>query len=260
MRSLGSLNLLAEDEHMPEQRDRWSKLDIIAGILTPILIFSFGTIISIQQHRSDEAQKIADRVADLVKSLNSDRPNEQLTAIALLRLEKQRHPNEVPDELLSRAVPVLVNLAVNDRNAQVSQQAQQLVSEVATNIAQADPSVAQATQNVTNELKNIPARVYIQIGDEKQSDAAKAIQSKLRENDFNVPGIERVGNVPRATEVRYFRNDEKDEANRIVALLLSSNVPDAQAKYISGFENSKTLRPRQYEIWFSPAALGERTP
>lgn len=242
---------------MPEPRDRWSKIDIVSGILTPLLIFIFGTLISIQQHQTDESQKIADRVANLVKSLNSDKPGEQLTAIALIRLEKQRHPKEVPDELLSGAVPALVDLAINDRNPEVSKQAQQLVSEVTTNIAKSDPTLA---QNVKDNVQNIPARVYIHIRDEKQRDAAKLIGNKLEEEDFNVPGIERLSVGPGTSELRYFRGSDKDGAERIVGLLHGLNLPDAQAKYIPGHENSKAMRDKHYELWISATALADRAP
>ena len=73
---------------------------------------------------------------------------------------------------------------------------------------------------------------------------------------FIVPGIERLRTGPTTgTEVRFFRNTEGDEANRIVTLLQELEVPDVQAKYIPGYEKSTKIRPRHYEIWFASKAL-----
>ncbi|MDQ1636830.1 MAG: hypothetical protein QOF62_169 [Pyrinomonadaceae bacterium] len=238
---------------MSDSRDSWSKVDIVAGVLTPILIFAFGVMYGSRQQKADEAQKSADRVASLVKDLNSDKPKEQLMAIVLLRREKQKHPEEVPDELLAGAVPALVNIAVNDRNAEVSKQAQQFVTEVTAN---GDPALA---ASVKSSVENLPARVYIHIRDEKQRDAARQIEGKLEEKDLNVPGIERLDTGPNTTELRFFRRDDEGEVNEIVNLLNSLNV-DAKAKYVEGYENSKAMRPKHYELWFSPSALTNRTP
>ena len=234
---------------MADPRDTWSKVSIVASMLTPILIFAFGTLYSVQQDRMEEAQKSADRVTTLVKDLSSDNPNEQLMAIFLLRREKQKHPEEVPDELLAGAVPALVNVAVNDTNAEVSKQAQQLVTEVT---AKADPSLAESVKSSVESLK---ARVYIHIRGEEQRNAARQISNELEEKDLNVPGIERVDSGPNTTELRYFRQNEATEVNGLVDLLHSLNVPDAQSKYIPGYENSKAMRLRHYELWFSPSAL-----
>lgn len=239
---------------MADPRDKWSKFDIVAGILTPVFIFVFGALISYQQHKADEAAKSADRVISLVKDLKSDKPEEQLTAILMLRREQKKHPEEVPDELLTSAVPTLVNIAVNDRNAEVSKQARQFVTEVTAN---GDPALA---DSVKSNVQNLPARVYIHIRDEKQRDAARQIENKLEEKDLNVPGIERLDTGPNTTELRFFRQNEAGEVDGVVNLLHTLNVPDAKAKYVPGYENSKAMRIRHYELWFSPSALANPTP
>jgi hypothetical protein len=69
---------------MGEPRDGWAKIDIIAKALTPIMLFLLGTIYTHYQNKAAEAQKTADRVATLVKSLNSEKKEEKLAAIYLL--------------------------------------------------------------------------------------------------------------------------------------------------------------------------------
>lgn len=236
---------------MPETRDTWSKVNIVAGVLTPLLIFVFGTVYGYQQNKAGEAQKTADRVATLVKSLHSEKPDERLTAIFLLKREREKHPEEVPDELLAGAVPALVNIAVNDRNAEVSKQAQQLVTEVT---AKADATLG---ESVKKNVENVSARVYIHIREETQREAARKIELKLEEKELNVPGIEKLDTGPNTSELRFFRKSEADEVNGIVQLLRALNVSDIEAKYIPGYENSTAMRPRHYELWLSPRGVSD---
>ena len=234
---------------MAESRDGWAKIDIIAKGLTPIMLFLLGTMYSYYQSKVAEAQKTADRVATLVKSLNSDKADEKLTAILLLKREKQRYPEEVPDELLATVVPTLVNIAKNDRNAEISKQAQQLVVEVT---AKTDSAFS---ESVKKQVENIQARVYIHIQDENQRSDAKQIENKLGEKGLIVPGIERVNKGPTTTELRYFRKSEETEVNEIVKLLQQLSITDAKAQYIAGYEDSSSIRPRHYELWFSLNSL-----
>src|SRR5215204_1783663 len=234
---------------MAEQRDSWSKIQIIAGVLTPVLIAAFGSLISYQQGKASEAQKTADRVTNLVKSLHSEKSGERLTAILLLQREKQKHPDEVPDELLAGIVPTLVNVALNDRNPEVSKQAQALVTEV-TEKAQ-DKSLA---ENVKKNVTNLPARVYIHIRNESARTVAKHIQDTLSENAFNVPGIELMDVGPETNEVRFFRRSEEVEANRIQKLL-QTVIGRVETKYVPGFEDSPSMRARHFEVWLAPRNL-----
>jgi hypothetical protein len=234
---------------MTGSRDGWAKIDIIVKGLTPIMLFLLGTMYSYYQSKAAEAQKTADRVATLVKSLNSDKAGEKLTAIFLLKREKQRHPEAVPDELLANAVPALVNLAVNDRNAEISKHAQQLVVEVT---AKTDSAFS---ENVNKQVENIQARVYIHIQDENQRNDAKQIENKLGEKGLIVPGIERVNKGPTTTELRYFRKSEETEVNEIVKLLHQLSITDAKSQYIAGYEDSSSIRPQHYELWFSLSSL-----
>ena len=57
--------------------------------------------------------------------------------------------------------------------------------------------------------------------------------------------VETVNEVPQVTEVRYYRKSDAKEAAQI-----SMNFPIRnQPKYLVGFENSPTVRPRHFEIW-----------
>jgi len=95
----------------------------------------------------------------------------------------------------------------------------------------------------------------LQIRDDKQRHAAGKIQDILAANNYLVPGIETLANGPSATEVRYFRNNEADQAQKIADLLLKEKIPGVSTKYIAGFENSKSIPNGQFEIWFAPDAF-----
>lgn len=98
-------------------------------------------------------------------------------------------------------------------------------------------------------------RIYLQIRSDSQRDAARKIQEILKENHFIVPGIEKLASGPTTTEVRYFRNNEAEQAQKIADLLLQQKIAGVTAKYIAGFENSKNIRLGHFEIWFAPDAF-----
>lgn len=104
---------------------------------------------------------------------------------------------------------------------------------------------------------SLTPRVYIQIAGESQRSVAASLQSLLRNENFNAPGIENVGKNPRtripaATEVRYYREEELDQALRLITLLKSMDlglkINDAPQKVPGA---GRGTRPGHYEIWFS---------
>lgn len=94
-------------------------------------------------------------------------------------------------------------------------------------------------------------RVYLHIQREEQRAKAKDIATSLQKQGYLAPGIESVRvNRLEQTQVRYFREGEKDEASQIVKLLQGLGFK-AAPQYIKGSEDSTKMRPRHYEIWFS---------
>ncbi|MEQ1529937.1 MAG: hypothetical protein ABL925_11520, partial [Methylococcales bacterium] len=100
-------------------------------------------------------------------------------------------------------------------------------------------------------------RVYLQVRSDKQKIAAKRIQDLLSQNHFNVSAIQTLATGPETTEVRYFRNSEADQAQKIADLLQQNQVSKVSAKYIAGFENSKAILKGQFEIWFAADAFAD---
>lgn len=81
---------------------------------------------------------------------------------------------------------------------------------------------------------------------------ARSVAEVLEAKSFSVPGIERLVNVgPNASQLRFFRKSEAEEAKTIVEILSSHGVKTT-SQYIPGYEASRSIRPRHYELWFAP--------
>jgi hypothetical protein len=114
---------------------------------------------------------------------------------------------------------------------------------------------------LTAELKRLravesnPSLVYIQIADARQLEKAQKIQQELNNRGFSAPGVENVGKkAPNTTELRYFRRSDANKLNDITETLKESNI-EAKAVYVPGYEDSKIVKPRQYELWLARDAL-----
>jgi hypothetical protein len=105
------------------------------------------------------------------------------------------------------------------------------------------------------EQTHINPRVYFHIRKEVQRSSAQELAKKLVANiAVVVPGIQRVEVTPNQSEFRYFKAAEESEA-KIIADFIHRNGVSVQAKYIPGYEESKRVRPRHYELWLSSNAF-----
>src|SRR5262249_51798975 len=101
---------------MPEQRDRWTKAEVISKIISalflPIALLWLGTWLTEQQRISDEkrskAEGNANRLTTLLKSLSSDNARERLLATKVTEYFGTQ------DLLPSELVPVLVEISAKD--------------------------------------------------------------------------------------------------------------------------------------------------
>jgi hypothetical protein len=118
-----------------------------------------------------------------------------------------------------------------------------------------------------NDRKKLPVRIYIQIQDDKQRDQAKRVQERLEKSQLGngerlvVPGIENVGGRKLSTTMlKYFNEEEKDLSDQIVAILQRLGIHEITARFIPGYSNSTTMRPKHFELWFSTDAFDNWTP
>ena len=110
---------------------------------------------------------------------------------------------------------------------------------------------------VSQYSNNLSPRVYIQISNQNQRTAAESLQATLRNENFVVPDIENVGKkpniyIPPKTEVRYYREEEQQDALRLISIMKSQNIGlpiNETPKKIGGA--GRGTRPGHFEIWFS---------
>lgn len=87
----------------------------------------------------------------------------------------------------------------------------------------------------------------------EKSDAALKLARQLAQGGISVSGVKQVERGPRIIDLRYFRPQEKKEANEIANRLKRFDIRIAEVKYIKGYED--TARDRQYELWLPAEAL-----
>lgn len=98
--------------------------------------------------------------------------------------------------------------------------------------------------------------VYIHIRSEGDRLAALAWRRLLRAQGVTAPGIELVGErSPSRSELRFFRRSEEQQAAQLRDWMSRAGAM-VQLKYIPGFEESRRIRPLQFEVWFADDAIG----
>jgi len=235
---------------MPENRDWFTKVDLTAKILTPVMIFALGTMYSCRQSKVDLEQKTMDRMVSLCKSLSSSSPSEQKIALALINQQKKNYPNLISDEILAVALPEVIEVATNSKNADVAEEAKRVAVDLSANTT--------LERTVKTSVENIQPRIYMHIPDENLRDDAKRIEGALEALNYSVPGIEKVRFDLANTQVRYFKAAEEQEAKQIADQIRSLGISDTKEIYIGGSEGSNAIRPRHYEVWFSLHAFSRR--
>ena len=111
-----------------------------------------------------------------------------------------------------------------------------------------------ATQSTMDTAsKELPPLVYIQLRSEAQRDLYAKCAGSLKEAGFRVPNAEILPDKgPQRTEVRYFREAEISEAEKIAEIIRKWPVGEVKSVYVRGYETSKLVKPHQFEVWFAP--------
>jgi len=219
-------------------------VDVIAKLLIPVAIFVIGQQVSCQKDASDREQRRFDRNASLLKSLASKDENEKLITLATINYLIEK--NDFPPELLSAVAAV----ASGDRTSPSTQTAQLTLEKAAKSEG--------LTTQVQTASMNVPTRVYIQFAAEDQRARAAKLQAALQNAGFIAPGIElRKDNSPDDTDIRYFSNDIRKQADQVKEELLKQHfvVP----KDPSNRDNGK-VHLNQIEVWIGKNESGSSTP
>ena len=235
-----------------EARDNWSKVEIIAQVISAVFLPLALLIVGrIYDHRVQEQQQLEDnanRLTALIDHLSSEHPRERQLAITVTNYLANQ--GQLPEEL----VPVVTLVAIDDEDQQVSESARETLttaaqrqpelttaivqsarptSNVDTTVRPADSEIERqtaaaeviadvvaipptiATTTLPNESEpNSISIAYIQY----RSDLTQAEQLReyLESQGISVPSIEQVTNIE-TNNIRYANSTERALANQLKA-------------------------------------------
>ena len=156
---------------------------------------------------------------------------------------------QLPLELM----PALVDAVKDDPSSATAQAASGALAELEA----ANPTIR---DEIKSGLQTLHARVYFHVNEESQRDSANQLAKKLTAQlgeGFLVPGIE-ARRGPRKTELRFFKQAAKDEAEEILAALKSLKINVVLQNLSSRYESSTKIRPRHYELWLGDDFTGSQ--
>ncbi|HKP70605.1 MAG TPA: hypothetical protein VJV05_15060 [Pyrinomonadaceae bacterium] len=220
-----------------------SVFDATAKVLTPIMIFAVGTYYTWTKDAAEREQSALDRCYGYAKDLAKAGVAEQKMLLSFIQLQCSER-----EELRAATLPQVVETATASKDEEIRNTAKETAQVVA---ASANTSVV---NKVEAALTTVTRNIYIHIADDAQREQAESLKLRLSDvlaNDgaaYSMPGIEVVGNdrSPSAPQVRYFRQEDAPEAQRIATLLADLGLANAQAAQVRG-----SARPFQLEIWFA---------
>ena len=99
-----------------------------------------------------------------------------------------------------------------------------------------------------------PGRIYMHIAEQADREFANRMAQALSGRDFLVVGTEHVPGAKTAstTEVRYYKEADAGAARQIAAILSENGAAGAHISYLQRYEQSTTVRPGVFEVWFPP--------
>jgi hypothetical protein len=184
-------------------------------------------------------------------ALKEEMDKEKLQALqemGTLMREKTVFP---PELVLSLLGPTLLD---KNPNPAVVQAVKDLLAEASAKNSQLQASITAAGNSDPALANRLPARVYIQMESERQSNRAQLIKAALAKNGYIVPEFEVVGSyrAPRGYELRYYKPEDEPNAAKIVDTLKSLQLT-VTPKLLNVPTRS---RPGHYELWLAAETTG----
>ena len=96
--------------------------------------------------------------------------------------------------------------------------------------------------------------VYLQYADPAQRAAVERLRTQLAQAGYAAPGSERVGAVPAQSELRYFRQDDAPQAEKLARQLQDWGWGVLKPRLVAGYD-AQSLR--QLEIWLARTDAAE---
>jgi hypothetical protein len=97
-----------------------------------------------------------------------------------------------------------------------------------------------------------PAVVYVHVRDARERDRVQAQRRALGAQGIRLMEVKVTSKGPSVADLRYFHDEDRDEALVVQKALLAAGVPVGRLSRMNGFEGS--TRRRQYEAWLADAA------
>jgi hypothetical protein len=197
-----------------------------------------------EQQRLEEQRQDSQFLATLLPYLTASDLKAELRAV---RVIQSRYPGEQTPAYTQKLIADVLQDAATIPQNQQNEETRRLVTSV---FRGADITNPLRDEGATAKVKQLPARVYLQIFGEDQRRMANSIQSRLVEKGFIVPGIENVEGWAQGvttTEVRFFHDSDGQTAKNI-ADLLSQNGVKAFAPPMS----HRKANTGAIEVWFAP--------
>lgn len=120
----------------------------------------------------------------------------------------------------------------------------------------AAPAAATAATAATPATPATPAVVYVNVRDVRERDQVQAQRRALGAQGIRLMEVKVTSKGPSVADLRYFHDEDRDEALAVQKALLAAGVPVTRLSRMNGFESS--TRRRQYEAWLAmPAQPGQ---
>jgi hypothetical protein len=116
----------------------------------------------------------------------------------------------------------------------------------------AAPAAATAATAATPATPATPAVVYVHVRDVRERDQVQAQRRALGAKGIRLMEVKVTSKGPSVADLRYFHDEDRDEALAVQKALLAAGVPVTRLSRMNGFESS--TRRRQYEAWLAMPA------
>lgn len=91
--------------------------------------------------------------------------------------------------------------------------------------------------------------VHVHVRSQRDRDRLQALTSKLAAQGIRVLDVKVMSKGPSVADLRYFRDEDRDEALAVQKAFKAAGVPVPRLSRMNGFEN--ITRPRQFEAWLN---------
>lgn len=230
---------------MEENKDFWSRLEvvskIIGAILIPLTIFLVGQKFNKEKEIANRNQRDFQNTIELLKLCNSE--NDELRLSGFNYAEYLQRKKLLDEEL----IPILSRVQSEEKNSETAIKTGEVFEKIKSNI----------NENTTvNDLdSDLVTRVYFHINQDNQRDNANRLKRFLESkgngfrNGLNIPGIELKEYSFQISQLRVFKKDEIELANKIADVVAEFGGISIEVVDLSNRYPNSSIRPRHFEIW-----------